>query len=75
MAPQPEQRARQRIDDLLTDAGWAVQDRAALDLGASRGVAVREVSLAAGEADYLLVVDRVAVGTVEAKKTPPVNRR
>jgi type I site-specific restriction endonuclease len=30
----PEQRARQTIDALLSSAGWQVQDRAALDLGA-----------------------------------------
>jgi type I restriction enzyme R subunit len=64
----PEQLARQRIDELLDQAGWAVQDRKTINLGARRGVAIREFSLAAGEADYLLFVDRQAVGTVEAKK-------
>ena len=68
MALLPEQRARQRIDTLLTQAGWLVQDLDALNLGAGRGVAVREFPLASGAADYLLVVDRVAVGTIEAKK-------
>jgi type I restriction enzyme R subunit len=63
----PEQRARQTIDGLLTAAGWQVQDRAALDLGASRGVAVREFPLITGFADYLLFVDRKAIGAVEAK--------
>jgi hypothetical protein len=64
----PEQRARKRIDELLGLAGWAVQDRAELDLGAARGVAVREFGVSAGEADYLLFVDRAAVGVIEAKK-------
>jgi type I restriction enzyme R subunit len=63
----PEQRARQTIDRLLTDAGWQVQDRAALSLGAARGVAVREFPLRTGFADYLLFVDRKAIGAVEAK--------
>jgi type I restriction enzyme R subunit len=71
----PEQRARQTIDTLLTAAGWQVQDRAALDLsassrqalGAARGVAVREFPLKTGFADYLLFVDRRAIGAVEAK--------
>jgi type I restriction enzyme R subunit len=64
----PEQRARQQIDALLTAAGWDVQDRQQLNLGACRGVAVREFGTAAGPADYLLFVDRQAVGVVEAKK-------
>ena len=63
----PEQRARQTIDDLLTAAGWQVQDRAALNLSAGRGVAVREFALKTGFADYLLFVDRKAMGAVEAK--------
>jgi type I restriction enzyme, R subunit len=63
----PEQRARQTIDALLTAAGWQVHDRAALNLSAARGVAVREFPLKTGFADYLLFVDRKAVGAVEAK--------
>jgi type I restriction enzyme, R subunit len=38
-----------------------------MNLYAGRGVAVREFPLATGEADYLLFVDRKAVGVVEAK--------
>src|SRR5437764_13239738 len=64
----PEARARRAIDVLLAQAGWAVQDRACLNLGAGRGVAVREFSLSTGAVDYLLFVDREAVGTIEAKK-------
>jgi type I restriction enzyme R subunit len=63
----PEQRARQTIDTVLTAAGWQVQDRDALNLGASRGVAVREFPLKTGFADYLLFVDRKSIGAVEAK--------
>lgn len=40
--PTPEALARESIDRALTDAGWVVQDMAALNLGAGRGVAVRE---------------------------------
>jgi type I restriction enzyme R subunit len=36
-----------------------------LNLGASLGVAVREFPLESGFADYLLFVDRKAVGVVE----------
>src|SRR5947199_9913893 len=64
----PEEQARQKIDDLLTQAGWAVQDRDRFNLSACRGVAIREFSLSTGAADYLLFVDCDAVGTIEAKK-------
>jgi len=63
----PEEIARQKIDQLLMAAGWAVQDLKGLNLGAARGVAVREFPLKSGTADYLLFVDRQAVGVVEAK--------
>ena len=61
----PEGKARQRIDALLEAAGWSVQDMSQLVLGASLGVAVREFPPESGFADYLLFVDRKAVGVVE----------
>ncbi|MFZ4733421.1 MAG: DEAD/DEAH box helicase family protein, partial [Pirellulales bacterium] len=63
----PEQLARIRIDELLGLAGWVVQDAAAIDLSAGRGIAVREFPLATGFADYLLYADGKAIGVVEAK--------
>src|SRR5690348_16128574 len=63
----PEQQARQIIDDLLLSAGWQVQSRDNVNLSAGRGVAVREFPLRTGFADYLLFVDRKAVGAIEAK--------
>jgi catechol 2,3-dioxygenase-like lactoylglutathione lyase family enzyme len=53
-----------------TPHGWEVQDAAAANLGAARGVAIREFPLAPGYgvADYLLYADGRAVGVVEAKK-------
>jgi type I restriction enzyme R subunit len=63
----PEEAARQKIDQLLEAAGWKVQDVRQINLGAALGVAVREFPLQSGAADYLLFVDRVAVGVVEAK--------
>lgn len=63
----PEEEARQKIDQLLEIAGWKVQDLRELNLGAFQGVAVREFPLESGNADYLLFVDREAVGVVEAK--------
>lgn len=65
--PRPEELARQNIDTALYDAGWVVQDRRALNLSAGLGVAVREFPLKTGFADYLLFVDRKAIGAVEAK--------
>jgi len=65
--PTPEALARQAIDQKLTAAGWIVQDFKALNLGAGPGVAVREFQTASGPANYVLFVDRKAVGVVEAK--------
>jgi type I restriction enzyme, R subunit len=64
----PEESARQVIDNLLEQAGWAIQDRERFNLAARRGVAIREFSMSTGAADYLLFIDGDAVGTVEAKK-------
>jgi type I restriction enzyme R subunit len=64
----PEEEARKKIDVLLEKAGWLVQDYKDLNLGAGVGVAVREFPLkGAGFADYLLFVERHAIGVVEAK--------
>lgn len=67
MMTTPESLARETIDDLLVAAGWVVQDVQQLNLGAGIGVAVREFPLKTGYADYLLFVDRKAVGVIEAK--------
>jgi len=64
----PEQRARGRIDRLLRDAGWQVQDMADFNRYAALGVAVREFPLPSGPCDYLLFIDGKAAGVVEAKK-------
>lgn len=70
MALKPEAIARQQIDAALEAAGWSVQDARRASLGAARGIALREFALRRGHgfADYLLYVDRKAVGAVEAKK-------
>ena len=65
--PDPEQLARQEIDALLGPCGWIIQDRNAVNLTASRGVAVRELTFKGGEPDYTLFVDSKAIGTIEAK--------
>ncbi len=64
----PEQAARQQIDAQLVAAGWIIQDYKAVDFSAGRGIALREVPLKTGPCDYLLLVDRHAVGVIEAKK-------
>jgi type I restriction enzyme R subunit len=58
------------MDQLLSAAGWAVQDVAAANLNAALGVAIREFPLSAGYgfADYLLYVDGKACGVIEAKR-------
>jgi type I restriction enzyme R subunit len=65
----PEARAREKIDVLLAQAGWLVQDRDDMNLTAGDGIAVREFKLEQGHGyvDYLLFVDGNALGVVEAK--------
>jgi type I restriction enzyme, R subunit len=64
----PEDRARQNIDKLLTDAGWIVRDKRAINLSAGRGVAVREFPLKPGHGDAVLFLDGAPIVVVEAKK-------
>tara|TARA_R110002110_G_C13468395_1_gene719655 strand:+ start:1900 stop:4656 length:2757 start_codon:yes stop_codon:yes gene_type:complete len=63
----PEQIARDQIDKHLTKAGWVVQDKKAIDFSAGIGIAVREYQTDVGPADYVLFVDKQAVGVIEAK--------
>lgn len=53
---------------MLEQAGWAVQDRDAMNLGAAPGVAVREFFTTVGEMDYALFVGNRLCGVIEAKK-------
>ena len=64
----PENKARIRIDQMLKRAGWVVQDYKNVNLYAGEGVAVRELVTNAGPADYVLFLNRQAVGVIEAKK-------
>jgi type I restriction enzyme, R subunit len=64
----PEQKARDNIDALLKQAGWAVQSAKKIDLNDGLGQAVREYQTDAGPADYVLFVDKKAVGVIEAKR-------
>ncbi|MDT0634215.1 DEAD/DEAH box helicase family protein [Spectribacter hydrogenooxidans] len=67
MPPHPEEAARHAIDQLLSAAGWVIQDRDGFNRNASTGVAVREFQLRKGPCDYLLFVDGKAAGVIEAK--------
>ena len=62
-----EQIARDQIDKKLAEAGWMVQSRTALNFNAGFGIAVREYPTDAGPADYVLFVEKQAVGVIEAK--------
>jgi len=64
----PEAKARQQIDQKLERAGWVIQDMKQFNLSAGLGVAIREFTTDTGPADYVLFVDRVACGVIEAKK-------
>ena len=64
----PEQIARDKIDQMLIDAGWVVQSKKDIDLGANRGVALRENQADTKFADYILYVDRKPCGVIEAKR-------
>lgn len=64
----PEQIARDRIDAMLSASGWMVQDKKAINFNAGFGVAVREYQTDVGPADFVLFVDKQAVGVIEAKK-------
>ncbi|MBU0483589.1 MAG: DEAD/DEAH box helicase family protein, partial [Proteobacteria bacterium] len=66
-----ETHAREKIDRLLTEAGWLVQDVKDTNIFAGKGVAIREFPLKSGHgfADYLLYVEGKAAGVIEAKKT------
>ena len=67
--PTPEQLSRQKIDELLSAAGWLLQNRSEFNRKAGIGVAVREFPLASGPCDYLLFVEGKAAGVIEAKKS------
>jgi len=69
MPETPEQKARREIDANLAEAGWLVQSRDEIDITAGRGLAIREFQMKPGFgfADYLLYLDRKAIGAVEAK--------
>ena len=67
----PEDKTRHEIiNPMLEDAGWTVQHYKSASIHSSLGVAVEFFPLGAGvgEADYVLFVNGMACGIIEAKK-------
>ncbi len=53
---------------MLVDCGWVVQNYRAYNPSAAHAIALREVPLKSGRCDYLLLLDRQAIGVIEANK-------
>ncbi|GEO06305.1 type III restriction endonuclease subunit R [Adhaeribacter aerolatus] len=68
MNQNPEQKARDEIDKLLTASGWIIQDKKKVNLSAGTGIAIREYQTDVGPADYVLFLDKKPVGIIEAKR-------
>jgi type I restriction enzyme R subunit len=68
MNQNPEQLARDRIDEQLIACGWLIQDYKKKNVMAGPGVAIREYVTDTGPADYVLFVDGKPVGVIEAKR-------
>jgi type I restriction enzyme R subunit len=70
----PEQKARFHIDRMLEQAGWIVQDYKKIDFSVGKGIAIREYPTDTGPADYLLIVNKIPVGIIEAKRATEGHR-
>lgn len=68
MNQNPEQLARDKIDNQLIACGWIIQNKSSINLSAGIGIAVREYQTNVGPADYILFVDKKPVGVIEAKR-------
>ncbi|MGK5086188.1 DEAD/DEAH box helicase family protein [Bdellovibrionota bacterium FG-2] len=64
----PEQIARDAIDKRLAEAGWHVQELKKLDWSKGLGIAIKEYPTDTGPADYVLFIDKTAIGVIEAKR-------
>ena len=66
-----ENHGREKIDALLEQAGWIIQDMKEANIHAGPGVALREFPLKTGHgfADYLLYINGRAAGVCEMDKT------
>lgn len=68
MNQSPEEISRDKIDKLLNDAGWKVQNKSEVDFSKGVGIAIREYQTDVGPADYVLFIDKKPVGVIEAKR-------
>jgi len=68
MNQNPEQLARDKIDNQLIACGWIIQNKSGINLSAGIGIAVCEYQTNVGPADYILFVDKKPVGIIEAKR-------
>lgn len=64
----PEEKARLVIDEKLFASGYVLQDVSEFNPSASRGVVVREWQTDSGPCDYLIFIDGVPCGVIEAKE-------
>lgn len=64
----PEQIARDNIDNKLRECGWIIQGVKKINLFAGLGVAIKEYQTDAGIADYVLFVEGKPCGVLEAKR-------
>lgn len=65
----PELKARHKlINPKLEKAGWEIQNYKNANVHSSRGVAVEFFKIGKEESDYVLFVNGIAVGIIEAKK-------
>lgn len=64
----PEEKARLEIDKQLITCGYTLQDLNEINPAASKGVIVREFPTDSGPVDYLIFIDKVPVGVIEAKE-------
>ncbi|MDI1234534.1 MAG: type I restriction-modification enzyme R subunit C-terminal domain-containing protein [bacterium] len=70
----PEQIARDHIDQQLRACGWMIQSVKQVNLNAGIGVAVKEYLTDVGPADYVLFVDGKPCGVIEAKREEEAHR-
>ena len=63
-----EVQARVIIDSKLIESGWIIQDYNDANPSESMGVLIREFPTNTGPVDYLMFIDSIPVGIIEAKK-------
>ncbi len=64
----PEQKAREKIDKMLSEAGWQIVPRAQYSPAVSASAIEEGLLQGHLEADYLLFLDGKAIGVLEAKE-------